>query len=144
MRDAELENDMLKYQQAKDKLRAIEEKKRIGAYRDQLVSKQKEGLANAEKIKHQEALTKQQHQEYARRQALDQMNQWRQEQQLEKDEKNQVSRDYKRDLLMQDNYKRQMNQKERDQDKLYALLEMAQLDKTEHSRKLFFDHMRNF
>jgi septal ring factor EnvC (AmiA/AmiB activator) len=39
MKDAELENDVLKFQQAKEKLRALEEQRRIGRYRDQLIAK---------------------------------------------------------------------------------------------------------
>jgi predicted aminopeptidase len=89
-------------------------------------------------------MNRQQSQEFARHQALQQMEQMKREQLQEKADKNAFSKEYKNELQQQEQFKKMMNKKEQDQDKLYALLEQAQQEKSEVSRKMFFDHMREF
>ena len=53
MRDAELENDVLKYNQLQAELREMEELKRIGNVRNKFIQIQKEDQAKIEQLRKQ-------------------------------------------------------------------------------------------
>ena len=67
-----------------------------------------------------------------------------QEQNQQKLEKNQLAKEYNKDLSLQEMAKRQRLYGDKQQDKMYAQLELAQQEKSEQSRKWFFDHMKGF
>lgn len=144
MRDAKLDNDVLKFQKAQAELRAMEERKRIGEKRDQYIADQKQHLKDAELIKAQQLKDKSWLQDMERAKNQEQVGILRREQLENAKQKHDAAKGYKHDLINQMAEKKYMSDRERDQDKLYAALEDAQAQKTEQSRKAFFDHLRGF
>lgn len=59
----------------------------------------------------------------------------------QKREKNENAKGYNQDLNQQEWAKRQKEREDKNLDKMYAQLEVAQQNKTEQSRKYFFDKM---
>ena len=55
MRDAEIENDVLKFQKAKAELKARTEDARVERIRQEMLKKQAEGLEEARRVKQEKA-----------------------------------------------------------------------------------------